>query len=135
MSDQTRSTTKPGADSRDRLKSLLARRKAQADSTYPASSTQQRAWFLSQLRPDSAFYNVPVAFRISGAFEINRLRDALRRVVERHEALRTTFVTVNESLVQWVSTSTSASAMAPLIDLSALSLPVRASQPRSASAV
>ncbi|MFP2934097.1 condensation domain-containing protein, partial [Pyxidicoccus sp. 3LG] len=57
----------------------------------PLSFAQQRLWFLDQLQPGSASYNIPWALKLNGKLEANALRDALRALVQRHEALRTTF--------------------------------------------
>ena len=57
----------------------------------PLSFAQERIWFLEQLQPDSALHNIPIAIRMGAALDIDILRTSLRRVVERHEALRTTF--------------------------------------------
>jgi amino acid adenylation domain-containing protein len=56
------------------------------------SSTQRRLWFLSQWEPDSAAYNIPIAFQLSGPLEPAALDAALRGVVERHAVLRTLYV-------------------------------------------
>ncbi len=52
---------------------------------------QQRLWFLAQLESGSAAYNVPMAWRITGAVELSALRRSLDQLIARHEALRTTF--------------------------------------------
>jgi amino acid adenylation domain-containing protein/non-ribosomal peptide synthase protein (TIGR01720 family) len=57
----------------------------------PMSFAQQRLWFLSQLYPASAAYNVTGAIRLTGELDSERLRAALQRIVDRHEALRTGF--------------------------------------------
>ena len=57
----------------------------------PLSFAQERLWFLNQLDPDSAFYNVPSAQRLLGPLDATVLERALREVVRRHEVLRTTF--------------------------------------------
>ncbi|MGQ0715388.1 MAG: non-ribosomal peptide synthetase [Gemmatimonadaceae bacterium] len=57
---------------------------------FPASFAQQRLWFLDQMEP-SAVYNIPSAFRITGALDIRALERALNEIVARHESLRTTF--------------------------------------------
>ncbi|MFD0305959.1 non-ribosomal peptide synthase/polyketide synthase [Streptomyces sp. NPDC127119] len=64
-----------------------------ADRTQPLplSSAQQRLWFLDRLRPGDARYNSAVALRLSGPLDHTALSRALDTVVERHEALRTTF--------------------------------------------
>ena len=57
----------------------------------PLSFAQQRLWFLHQMEPESAAYNVPGALRLSGSLQIGALQAALREVVRRHESLRTGF--------------------------------------------
>jgi hypothetical protein len=44
------------------------------------------------MAPNAATYNVPMALRITGAFDVGRLRSAVKALTERHEALRTSFV-------------------------------------------
>ena len=58
----------------------------------PLSFAQQRLWFLDQLEPGSAAYNIPAALRLRGPLDAEALRKTLETMVERHEALRTTFV-------------------------------------------
>ncbi|MFI8192534.1 non-ribosomal peptide synthase/polyketide synthase [Streptomyces sp. NPDC085946] len=57
----------------------------------PLSFAQQRLWFLDRLRPGDARYNSAVALRLTGTLDHAALARALALVVERHEALRTTF--------------------------------------------
>ncbi|CAN5531280.1 hypothetical protein BH20VER3_BH20VER3_02900 [soil metagenome] len=52
---------------------------------------QQRLWFLAQLESGSAAYNVPMAWRITGALDPLVLQHSLDQLTPRHEALRTTF--------------------------------------------
>ena len=60
--------------------------------SLPLSFAQQRLWFLDQLEPGSAAYNIPAALRMRGRLEVEALRRTIETIVERHEALRTTFV-------------------------------------------
>ena len=55
----------------------------------PLSFAQERLWFLDQLEPGSAAYNLPVALHFSGRLDLRLLAAALAEVVSRHEALRT----------------------------------------------
>jgi amino acid adenylation domain-containing protein len=59
------------------------------------SFAQQRLWFLDQLEPGSAFYNMPAAVRLNGTINMEALERSLNEVVRRHEVLRTTFATVD----------------------------------------
>jgi amino acid adenylation domain-containing protein/non-ribosomal peptide synthase protein (TIGR01720 family) len=69
----------------------------------PLSNAQQRLWFMHQLAPDSAFYNVPFATRLNGHVDIPALQRALDEIVLRHEVLRTSFPLVDGAPVQVVS--------------------------------
>lgn len=58
----------------------------------PMSWAQQRLWFIDQLEGDTAAYHIAVAFRFKGALDEDALRSALDAIVQRHEMLRTVFV-------------------------------------------
>ncbi|HEX2295537.1 MAG TPA: amino acid adenylation domain-containing protein, partial [Actinomycetota bacterium] len=57
----------------------------------PLSFAQQRLWFIDQFKPGSADYVIAARAEICGPLDAGALRDALRDVGRRHEALRTTF--------------------------------------------
>ncbi len=69
----------------------------------PMSFGQQGLWLLQQTLPDLAIYNQPVAFRLSGRVDRERVRRALRVILERHEILRTALVQEGASLLQQVA--------------------------------
>jgi non-ribosomal peptide synthase protein (TIGR01720 family) len=83
----------------------------------PLSFAQQRLWFLDQLEPGSALYNIPVAVRLTGQLDVEALRQTLSEIVRRHEVLRTTFAGKDGRAVQVIAPA----APLPLetIDLSA----------------
>jgi len=68
----------------------------------PLSFAQQRLWFLNQLEPDSAAYNVPAALRLDGRLNVETLERTLSEIVRRHEVLRTTFKVVDGQAAQVV---------------------------------
>ena len=72
-------------------------------SDLPLSFAQQRLWFLDQLEPGSALYNVPTGVRLNGNLNVAALEQSLNQVVQRHEALRTTFAAVDGRLVQVIA--------------------------------
>ncbi|MBJ9973811.1 amino acid adenylation domain-containing protein [Pseudomonas sp. S75] len=80
------------------------------------SYAQQRMWFLWQLEPHSAAYNLPMAVRLDGELQAWALEQAFSVLVERHECLRTTFAQEGERAVQRVSPA--APVKIQLIDLS-----------------
>ena len=65
------------------------------DRHLPLSFAQQRLWFLDQLEPNSAAYNIPAAVRIAGNLSVAVLLQSLNAIVQRHEILRTTFTAID----------------------------------------
>ena len=83
----------------------LARPSDGRPALFPASFAQERLWFLSRLVPDSPFYNLSKALRLSGRLDVEALRQTLAEVTRRHEVLRTSFVEVEGRPMQLVSPS------------------------------
>ncbi|MCP5102522.1 MAG: AMP-binding protein, partial [bacterium] len=67
---------------------------------YPLSSAQKRMFFIQQLDPESVVYNVPVSVVLEGTLDRHRLEQAFRRLVVRHESLRTSFLLIEKEPVQ-----------------------------------
>nr|ABL74937.1 TlmIX [Streptoalloteichus hindustanus] len=81
----------------------------------PLASAQRRLWFLHQLAPGSAAYNICTAIELTGRLDLAALRDAVLRLGRRHEVLRATFGVVDDEPRQWFDSP----AVAPtLVDLS-----------------
>ena len=85
----------------------------------PLSFAQQRLWFIDQLVPNNAAYNIAFAVHLEGELDGAALILALRRVEERHEVLRTHFERRGGELVQVVHPTPRS--RLPHVDLSALS--------------
>ncbi|HYO56779.1 condensation domain-containing protein, partial [Archangium sp.] len=69
----------------------------------PISFAQQRLWFLEQLQPGGSTYNVPLGMHLLGRLDIAALERSLRELIQRHEALRTTFASPGGRVVQVIS--------------------------------
>ena len=83
---------------------------------YPASQEQRRFWVQSQLDEHGALYNLTGAFRLEGPLDIPALGQALQRLIDRHETLRTTFSMANDQL--WQCIAPPAAFILPVFDLS-----------------
>jgi amino acid adenylation domain-containing protein len=77
-------------------------KRAAREADLPLSFAQQRLWFLDQLEPESAAYNMPVALYMRGQLDVPALEQGVRHIVNRHEALRTVFPSVKGRPVQVV---------------------------------
>ncbi len=87
----------------------------------PLSFAQQRLWFLDRFEPESPFYNIPAAARLSGELNVDALKRALREIVKRHEILRTTFQDVDGKPVATVTPEFDVPL--PVVDVSGLQEP------------
>jgi amino acid adenylation domain-containing protein len=64
------------------------------DGKFQLSFAQQRIWFLHQLDSSSPFYNESLQIQIIGALNVTVLEQSVNEIIRRHEALRTTFPTI-----------------------------------------
>ncbi len=70
---------------------------------YPASLAQTRFWLIDALDPGTAALNVAVQWGLYGPVDHARAEQAFRRIVARHEILRTALVEVDGVPVQSVT--------------------------------
>ncbi|OHW38917.1 non-ribosomal peptide synthetase [Pseudomonas sp. 06C 126] len=63
----------------------------EAEDRQVLSYAQQRMWFLWQLDPASAAYNLPGAVRLKGRLSLAAIEQAFASLIARHETLRTVF--------------------------------------------
>src|SRR6185369_2814237 len=75
-------------------------RRGPHDDAVPLSFAQQRLWFLDQLAPGSAAYNLTGRLHLEGRLDTSALEASLNEIVRRHEALRTIFSTRDGEPVQ-----------------------------------
>ena len=94
----------------------IVRREPRAE--LPLSFAQQRLWFLDQLAPGSAAYNLSGRLRLEGPLDASSLEASLNEIVRRHEALRTIFSTHDGEPVQIILSELRLAL--PFIDLSHL---------------
>jgi amino acid adenylation domain-containing protein len=106
-----------GADNRESVPPIV---RVPRDQAIPLSFAQQRLWFLDQLQPGTAAYNIPAALRLHGILHIDVMERVFSELVRRHEALRTTFQTVDGDA--WQVIAPPAAFTLPLTDL--ISAPV-----------
>lgn len=59
---------------------------------FPCTQTQLRCWVLDQLQPGNPALNVAVRWEIRGAFKTATIEAAFRKIIQRHEILRTRFI-------------------------------------------
>jgi len=69
---------------------------------YPISSAQKRLYFLQQMAPQNTAYNMPLAIQVGKEINKDAFESALKKLIVRHESLRTSFLKVNDVPVQWI---------------------------------
>ncbi len=81
----------------------------------PLSFAQQRFWFLNQLEPSNAAYNLTETIHLAGPLDVITLEQSLNEILQRHEVLRTFFTIVDGKPAQVISPSLTLSL--PVINL------------------
>src|SRR3954451_11151072 len=84
------------------------------DGPPPLSFAQQRLWLLDRLEPGGSASDIPSPARLTGALDPGALAWALAEIRRRHEALRTTFATLDGVPVQVIAPPVPAAAATPL---------------------
>ncbi|MEG4417921.1 amino acid adenylation domain-containing protein [Microcoleus sp. LAD1_D5] len=90
-------------------------RRKEGDS-IPLSFAQQRLWFFDQFEAGKSFYNLPGAIRLKGKLNVTVLKQTFNEIVNRHEALRSTFTEVQGQPIQVIAPPVSRLPL-PVIDL------------------
>ncbi|KZN30563.1 hypothetical protein N480_06280 [Pseudoalteromonas luteoviolacea S2607] len=72
----------------------------QKNSAIAPSFSQQRLWTIDKLQNGSPEYNMPMAFHVTGQFDLAAAQQAMQNIIERHEVLRTVFLHHDNRLEQ-----------------------------------
>jgi amino acid adenylation domain-containing protein len=67
---------------------------------YALSSAQNRLYFLQQIDSNSIGYNMPLVLSVAKETDKGKLEAIFRKMIARHESLRTSFIMVGERPVQ-----------------------------------
>ena len=62
------------------------------EGAYPLSFAQKRMWFVDKLSGNTPEYNMPIALKVVGNFELEIANQAIQSIVSKHEILRAQFV-------------------------------------------
>lgn len=71
-----------------------------ADDYYAMSPAQRGMYMIWRQNPSDQVYNIPFLWRLSAALDIEKLQNAVRQLIARHEILRTQMCFHNGSLEQ-----------------------------------
>ncbi|MGB7606024.1 MAG: amino acid adenylation domain-containing protein, partial [Lutisporaceae bacterium] len=69
---------------------------------YELSSAQKRMYIIHQLDEDGISYNLPMMMSLEGEPDKTKLKETFDKLIQRHEALRTSFEVINGAPVQIV---------------------------------
>jgi amino acid adenylation domain-containing protein len=85
---------------------------------YELSHSQKRLWVLSQLEEGSVFYNMPRSYVLKGKLDCSAIEKAFLALIERHETIRTAFVTIGAEMRQRIEPTDKVRFTLELTDLS-----------------
>ena len=75
-------------------------KKAKKREYYRLSSAQQRLFVIRQMDPDSTGYNMSAAVWLEGVIDKEKIEGTFKKLIHRHESLRTSFELVNNQPMQ-----------------------------------
>ncbi|TCN54731.1 amino acid adenylation domain-containing protein [Flavobacterium circumlabens] len=95
--------------------------------TYELSHAQRRLWILEQFESlGSTAYNIPMSYWLNGSLNIGYVTEAFRRLIERHEILRTNFKEIDGIPYQFISDADKIDFSVDYQDLSSHESPIAA---------
>jgi len=75
-------------------------KKVEEKEFYRLSSAQRRQYILYQLDIDNTTYNIPYILQLEGEVNLLTLQDTFKKLLSRHESLRTSFEMTDEEPIQ-----------------------------------
>jgi amino acid adenylation domain-containing protein len=141
MSRPTKRTTDLSAKKRALLQALMHKEGIAAQSEpkipcrntadpVPLSFAQQRLWFLDRFDAGTTAYTILSAVQLTGLLNVTALHGSLKTIVQRHEALRTTFAEDRQTGQPVQVITPSLSLALPLVDLQELPADTRLAEAR-----
>ena len=70
---------------------------------YPMSSTQKRTYIVCQIDEGGAAYHMPQIMKLTGEVSPEKIEQAVQAIINRHEILRTEFITRSGELLQRIA--------------------------------
>ena len=92
-------------------------RPVESSTYYEVSHAQKRLWIVSQLGNEGLAYIQPRAYVLNGELSVEALTKSFKTLVERHEVLRTTFVSVDGQPKQQVHPAASSGFAVKCVDI------------------
>lgn len=90
---------------------------AEKNAYYPLTPSQRSLWIIDQLHGEQTTYNMPGAYFIEGALDIEALKKAFSILIGRYEILRTAFIKVKSEPQQQVLSADQVNFDLPLVHL------------------
>ncbi len=82
---------------------------------YPLSSAQKRLYILQQMHSASTAYNMPLTLVLKGTLEKEKLENTFKKLINRHDSLRTSFELVDHTPVQRIHNKVSFNIQYPVV--------------------
>ncbi|HLP58355.1 MAG TPA: amino acid adenylation domain-containing protein [Candidatus Deferrimicrobium sp.] len=95
---------------------------------YDISHAQKRLWIIEQMKENQTAYNIPITFQLEGPLDIRAFELALLTQVERHESLRTVFITIGGEPKQKIIASGNTGFKLDYIDFRSRVNPIKAAR-------
>ena len=71
----------------------------------PLSFGQSRLWFIEQVDQETAQYSMPIVLKVEGHFDIEVANQAISKIIERHQILRTCYAEEAGEAIQIIKDS------------------------------